>query len=100
MSESAMDPRALLEALLELSARAELEVRVNSTSGAGGDFRLTESAACRVGDRIWVVLCPDDPAAHQAQVLAGALNRFRATFLEDTFMAPGIRDFLDKTSSD
>lgn len=96
MSDSGMDPGALLEGLLELADRAQLEVRVLSASGSGGDFRPTESAACRVGDRIWVVLAPNDPSEHQARILAETLGRFREPFLEDTFVAPGIRDFIDR----
>lgn len=99
MPETGMEPRALLEALLELADRADLEVRVLSATGSGAEFRPTESAACRVGERIWVVLAPSDPPRHQAQVLAGALSRFRADFLEDTFVPPGIREFLDRTAA-
>jgi hypothetical protein len=95
MPDSGMQPGALLEALLELADRAELEVRVISTAGSGAEFRPTESAACRVGSRIWVVLMPDDPPAHQARVLAEALGRFRAGFLEETFIAPGVRNFIE-----
>jgi hypothetical protein len=83
-----MEPGALLEALLELADRADLEVRT------------TESAACRVGERIWVVLAPGDPTYHQASVLAAALGRFRADFLEDTFVPPGVREFLDLAATD
>jgi hypothetical protein len=100
MSETAMEPGVLLEALLELADRADLEVRVLSEVGSGSEFRPTESAACRVGERIWVVLAPSDPSNHQAQVLATALSRFRADFLEDTFVPPGVREFLDQTTSE
>ena len=95
MADSGMQPGPLLEALLELADRAELEVRVLSRSGSDAEFRPTESAACRVGPRIWVVLLPDDPPAHQARALAAALGRFRAEFLEGIFVAPGVRDFID-----
>lgn len=94
MTDRGMTETALVEALLELANRADLEVRVLSGAGAGVEFRPNESAACRVGERIWVVLAPDDPAAHQARVLGEALCRFRAEFLEEVFVAPGVRDFL------
>jgi hypothetical protein len=100
MPESGMEPGALLEALLELADRADLEVRVLSALGSTSEFRPTESAACRVGERIWVVLAPNDPPMHQAKVLSRALGRFRADFLEDTFVAPGVREFLDRTAGD
>jgi len=93
-----MEPSDLLEALLELADRAKLEVRVLSTSSSGGEFRPIESAACRLGERIWVVLAPNDPPLFQAKIIAGALRRFRSDFLEDTFIAPGVRIFLDQAS--
>ena len=95
MPDSKMDPRKLLEELLDLASRAELEVRALSTSPSDAEFRPTESAACRVGDRVWVVLAPGDPAEHQAKILAEALGRFRESFLEEMFIAPGVRDFID-----
>jgi hypothetical protein len=91
-----MDETRLLEALLELAERTQLEVRVLSSSSAAVDYAPTSSAACRVGERIWVVLAPDDPVLHQARVLAESLCRYRSDFLEDNFIAPGVRDFLDR----
>lgn len=96
MTEIGMDPSALLEALLELADRARLEVRVLSVAALRPEFSPTESAACRVGDRIWVVLAPDDPTPHQAAVLARALVRFRPDFLEESFLAPGVRAFVEQ----
>jgi hypothetical protein len=92
-----MDGASLLEGLLELADRAEFEVRILSASSAAADNAPRGSAACRVGHRIWVILAPDDPPLHQARVLAGALGRYRAEFLEDHFVAPGIRDFIDRS---
>ncbi len=91
-----MDETRLLEALLELADRSELEVRVLSPSSTAADYAPTSSATCRVGERIWVVLAPDDPALHQAEVLAGSLCRYRSEFLEEQFIAPGVREFLDR----
>jgi hypothetical protein len=98
MAEIGMEAGALLEALLELADRTRLEVRVLSARSAAVDFSPTGSAACRVGDRIWVVLAPDDPPMHQAEVLAGALGRYRAEFLEKNFIAPGVRNFVERMS--
>jgi len=96
MPESGMDEGRLLEALLELASRAELEVRVLSSASSAADYAPTASAACRVGERIWIVLAPDDPVLDQAEVLARALCRYRGEFLEETFVAPGVREFLDQ----
>ena len=65
-------------------------------AAAAQENALTQSAACRVGTRIWVVLSPSDPPDHQADVLGEALARFRSEFLEDHFMAPVLREFLER----
>lgn len=100
MTESAMELPVLLEALLGLADRAKLEVRVVSAAAASREFSPTESAACRVGERIWVVLAPNDPPAHHARILAQALVRFRGPFLEESFVAPGVRDFLERVGGE
>ena len=94
MSDRGIDDERLLEVLLELASRGELEVRVLPPSAGAADDAPTSSAACRVGDRIWVVLAPDDPIHHQSEVLAQALVRYRPDFLEESFIAPGVREFL------
>ena len=96
MSNAGMDPRDLLEGLLEMAAGAQLEVRILSKQAAATDNGLTGSAACRVGSRIWVVLSPDDPPMHQAEVLAEALARYRSEFLGDRFMSPALRELIDR----
>ena len=94
-----MEARDLLEGLLELAAAAELEVRILSSSAAAAENAPTESAACRVGARIWVVLAPSDPPLYQAEVLAGALSRYRAAFLEDRFLSPALREFIERVDT-
>lgn len=96
MAESGMPARDRLEALLELAHEADLEVRVLSASAAAAENAPTGSAACRVGARIWVVLAPNDPPEHQSRVLADTLARHRAAFLEGRFVAPALRDFIDR----
>lgn len=95
MTDPAALERDLLEGLLALADRAALEVRVVSASVRRAGEGPRESAACRVNDRIWVVLSPDDPASHQAAVLAGALARHRADFLEAHYVPPAIREFIE-----
>lgn len=98
MLDTTMEPALLLEALLELANRAQLEVRVLSTSSSAPEFSPTGSAACRVGQRVWVVLAPDDPPLYQAEILAGALARYCPVFVEESFVAPGVRDFIERIS--
>ena len=96
--EIGMAPRDMLEGLLALASRADLEVRTLTQAASAADFSPTESSACRVGSRVWVVLASDDPLSHQISVLAGALGRFRADFLEENFVAPGVRDFIERVA--
>lgn len=96
MAERGMPVKELLEGLLELAHEAELEVRVLSAQAAAAENAPTQSAAARVGARIWVVLASNDPPEHQARILAGALARHRAAFLEERFVTPGLRDFIDR----
>ena len=95
MAEGMRD-KDLLEGLLELAHDAELEVRVLSNHAASAENAPTQSAAARVGARIWVVLAPNDPPQHQARVLAETLARHRAEFLEERFLAPAFREFIDR----
>ena len=96
MTEAGMSDKDLLEALLELAHEAELEVRILSAHAAAAENAPTESAAARVGARIWVVLAPNDPPDHQARVLGATLARHRAEFLEGRFVTPALREFIDR----
>lgn len=96
MAESGMRAKDLLEGLLELAHEAALEVRILSSQAAAAENAPTQSAAARVGARIWVVLAPNDPPEHQARILAGALAQHRAEFLEGRFVTPVLRDFIDR----
>jgi hypothetical protein len=96
MSDTGMNQRDLLESLLRLADEAKLEVRVISSQAAAEEFSPTESAACRVGARIWVILYPDDPVDHQLKVLGSTLGKFRSEFLDGRYVAPAVRDFIDR----
>jgi len=95
MAELGMRDEDRVAALLELAARADLEVRILSAKAAAEDGAPRQSAACRVGARVWVLIVPDDPPAHQAAALAQALGHYCAEFLETCFVAPALRDYID-----
>ncbi|MEZ4281841.1 MAG: hypothetical protein R3F21_19740 [Myxococcota bacterium] len=81
-------------ALLELAHAAGLEVRVLSSHAAAEEGAPRQSAFGRLASRVWVLIVPDDPPAHQAAALAQALGRFRAEFLEERFVPPALRAFI------
>lgn len=84
-----MKPDALLQALLELADEAGLRVEL-----AQGD-EAVQSGACRVGDRIWVILDARDPVAHRVEALAGALRQHGAARLAGRWLPPAVRECLE-----
>ncbi|MBY0401487.1 hypothetical protein K2X89_14410 [Myxococcota bacterium] len=96
MSESGMRDEDRLAHLLELAKRAGLELRILSARAAAEEGAPRQSSAGRLGERVWVLLVPDDPPAHQAATLAQALGRHRAAFLETCFLPPALRTYIDE----
>jgi hypothetical protein len=95
MSESGMRDEDRLALLLELAQRADLELRILTPRAATEEGAPRQSSAGRVGARVWILLVPDDPPAHQAATIAQALGRHRAEFLETCFIPPALRAFID-----
>lgn len=95
MASEGMRDEDRVDALLELAKRAGIELRLVSARAAAEEGAPRESVCGRVGERIWVLLLPDDPPAHQAAVLAQALGRHRAAFLETCFIPPALRAFIE-----
>ncbi len=94
MPERGMRDEDRVAALLELAHAAGLEVRILSAHAAAEEGAPRQSAFGRLGSRVWVLIVPDDPPAHQAAALAQALGRFRADFLEERFVPPALRAFI------
>jgi hypothetical protein len=92
-----MQPADLMQALLELADEVDLEVRV-VRAGADGEPPLS-SGVCRVAGRVWVVLSSTDPADAQISVLAAALVSQAGAELEDRFLAPAVREALDRVGA-
>lgn len=88
-----------VDALLALAERAGLELRMLSARAAAEEGAPRESVCGRLGERVWVLIVPDDPPAHQAAVLAQALGRHRAEFLETCFIPPALRAFIESASA-
>ena len=88
-----MEQAELMEALLELAAQAELEVRIVGASEAGES--PPGSAVCKVRGELWVVLSRNDPADVQIEVLARALRENAASLIEEGYLPPALRQLLD-----
>lgn len=96
MTEAGLRDEDRLALLLELAKRAGLELRILSTRAAAEDGAPRQSSVGRLGDRVWVLLVPDDLPAHQSATLAQALGRHRAEFLETCFLPPALRTYIDE----
>lgn len=96
MTEPGMRDEDRLALLLELAQRAGLELRILTARAAAEEGAPRQSSAGRLGERVWVLLLPDDPPAHQAAALAQALGRHRASFLETCFLPPALRNYIEE----
>ena len=86
-----MSPGEQLDALLVLARELELEVR---PLGRGGEAPQT-SGVCRLRDRVFVMLAPDDPPERRVEVLAAALRENRAEACESRYLQPALRALLE-----
>jgi hypothetical protein len=90
-----MEPREVLEALLDLAADVQLEVRIlRGQNSAEIEFAST-STCCRVKGKVWVVLAPNDPTDLHIAVLAQALKTEAGTELGARYLPPALRQLLD-----
>jgi hypothetical protein len=84
----------LMQALLELADEVALEVRVVRAPAEGEPWPA--SAVVKVKGRVWVVLSAADPVEAQIRVLGRALVVHAGPALEDRYLAPALRDVLDR----
>lgn len=86
-----MQPAELMEALLEIAASAEIEVRsARPGAPADGDW-IIESGVCRLRGKLFVVLSPSDSVDEQLDVLARALREHAPEALEGRYLPPAVR---------
>lgn len=88
-----MTPDAVLAALVALAEETGLAVRAADPAGGEGPLG---SALCRVRGELWVVLVPADPVEHRIRVLAAALRKHAGAALEQRWLAPALRDWIDR----
>jgi len=90
-----VEPIRLLEALMDLTREAGIEVRPLRPSATREAEFGTSSGICRVRGSIWVVLAASDPVEAQIDVLASALRQHAAEFLENRYLPPALRERLN-----
>ena len=90
-----MQPAEVMEALLEIAASAEIEVRsARPGAPADGDW-ITESGVCRLRGKLFVVLSPSDSVEEQLDGLARALRDHAPRVLEGRYLPPAVRARLE-----
>jgi hypothetical protein len=91
-----MDEPGLLEALLELAADTGLEVQRVGRQPAFEGLAPSASGVCRVRGEARVLLSDSDPPGARIAVLARALRSLRGEDLESRFLAPAVRQCLER----
>lgn len=91
-----MQAAELMDALLDLAAEAEIEVRSVAGGLPGDGEGNAGSGVCRVQGRIFVVLSGADPVDIQLDVLAQALREHAAVLVEGRFLPPAVRARLSE----
>ena len=90
-----METSDVLDELVALARDAGLTVR-GVRGGSRGDLDVaTASAVCRVRGETWVVLADADPMARRIAVLAGALREHAPSLLEERYLPPAVRHWID-----
>jgi hypothetical protein len=90
-----MEPRLLLDELVQLAGETGLEVRRLSRQPIFEGLSPSSSGVCRVRGEVRVLLSDSDPLADRIRVLARALREARGRELEARFLPPAVRDCLD-----
>ncbi|MBW2275298.1 MAG: hypothetical protein JRG96_18685 [Deltaproteobacteria bacterium] len=89
-----MENTELMQALLDLCAEAELDVRLVGAAGLANGESPPGSAVCRVRGKLWIVLSRGDPVDVQLRVLASALRDHAGELLESRYLPPALRELL------
>lgn len=91
-----MEPSQILEALLDVAARAGLEVRPVGGAGLEPGEPPPGSGVVRLKGRVWVMLSSADPVAIQLEVLARALREHAGDWIDDHHLPPAVRSLLER----
>lgn len=94
-----MDAAGLLDLLAELAVEAGFRVQVLSAStGSEGEFP-PRSGHCRVQGEVRVILAAQEPLEDRIEALADALRANAGPFLESHYLAPAVRERIDRGQS-
>jgi hypothetical protein len=87
------EPLAMLR---ELARAAGVEIRdVRARATPEGD-PPARSGACRLGDRVWVVLVAGDSVEDRIAALADALDRAEPGWRDAHWLPPAVRERLER----
>ena len=91
-----MEPRDILSQLVELAEAAGIGVRVVR---AGDGEPPARSALCRVRGRPLLLLSAADPVDARIEAVAAALRAHGGRLLEERFLAPAVRERLERAGA-
>ena len=91
-----MEPSEIMAVLLDLASEADLEVRSVAAGSGDSDSPPLSSAVCRVRGAVWVMLSGADPVAVQLDVMASALREHAPQVIQNRFLAPAVREWLER----
>ena len=86
-----MDNRAILDELLNILSGHQVHIRTESMGGCG-------TALCKLRDKYVFFNDTDAAVGDSAAICADAVNRL--INVEDIYLRPEIRDFLEKNQPD
>lgn len=90
-----MEPRALLDALVELAQEAGVTVRVLPK---GGGEPSPASDICTIRGEPWLLLASGESLEDHIDAAARAVLRFAPDTLEGRFLPPAIRQRLEEAA--
>jgi hypothetical protein len=94
-----VDAPALLDLLAELASEAGFRVQVLSAGTAREGEFPPQSGHCRVKGEVRVILAAQEPLEDRIEALADALRSHAASFLESRFLAPAVRERIERGRS-
>lgn len=95
-----MEDLELFQALLELASETGVAVQRVSRQPVFEGLSPSSSGVCRVRGEVRVLLADSDPLPARIEVLARALSGSRREVLEGRFLAPALRECLDRAAVD
>ncbi len=91
-----MEPRALLDTLIEIVEEGGVTVRVLPKGGAREGEPAPSSDVCRIRGEPWLLLAASDSLEDRIDAAVRAVRRFVPEAVEGRFLPPAVRERLEE----